>query len=301
MSAATLDTTPPVLAQPAAAKGSQNTAWRRFRHHRLALFGIGVLLVFTLMAVFAEPIARHDPNRVDIDQIKAPPSATHILGTDAAGRDVFARLVFGARISMTVGLTAVLVSGLIGTFIGLMSGYAGGWMDTLLMRFTELVMTFPAFFAVILLVSLIGPNVLNVILVIGILGWTALARLVRGQVLVLREMEYVTAARAVGVSDRRILVRHILPGVLPYIMVAATLLLATAILTEAALSFLGLGVRMPTSTWGNMLNAAQSLPVLQGQPWLWIPPGIAIALTVLAVNFVGDGLRDALDPRMTIK
>jgi len=250
------------------------------------------------MAVFAEQIAQHDPYRGDLDQLKQPPSATHLLGTDAAGRDVFARLVFGARISMLVGLTAVAISSVIGTLIGLVSGYAGGVVDNVLMRFTELVMTFPTFFAVILLVALIGPNILNVIVVIGVLGWTGLARLVRGQTLSLREREYVTAAQALGVPLWRILMRHVLPGVLPHVMVAATLLLASAILTEASLSFLGLGVQMPTSTWGNMLNAAQSLPVLTNQPWLWLPPGLCIALTVLAVNFVGDGLRDALDPRM---
>lgn len=298
---ATVTSAAPALRSPTAARSSANSAWRRFRRHKLAVFGLTILIIFSLMALFAGPVAQRDPNRVDIDQLKAPPSAAHIMGTDAAGRDVFARLVFGAQISMIVGLTAVLLSSVIGTSIGLTSGYAGGNVDNVLMRFTELVMTFPTFFAVILLVALIGPNLLNVILVIGVLGWTGLARLVRGQVLALREVDYVLAAKAVGVPDRRILALHILPGVLPYIMVAATLGLANAILTEAALSFLGLGVRMPTSTWGNMLNAAQSLPVLEGQPWLWIPPGLALGLTVMAVNFVGDGLRDALDPRMNIK
>jgi peptide/nickel transport system permease protein len=168
------------------------------------------------------------------------------------------------------------------------------------MRFTEIVMTFPTFFAVIILVALTGPSVFNVMAVIGGLGWTGIARLVRGQVLSLREMEYVTAARAIGAPNNRIIVLHVMPGVMPHVMVAATLGLASAILTEAALSFLGLGVRIPTSTWGNMLFAAQSLNVLQHQPWLWIPPGLAIGLAVLAANFVGDGLRDAVDPRMRI-
>jgi len=169
-----------------------------------------------------------------------------------------------------------------------------------LMRFTEVIMTFPVLFAVIVLVALVGPNVFNVILVIGVLGWTGLARLVRGQVLSLRETDYVVAARATGASNTRILLIHILPGVLPYVMVASTLGMASAILTEAALSFLGLGVQIPVSTWGNMLYSAQSLTVLQDMPWLWIPPGAAIAISVLAANFVGDGLRDALDPRMRI-
>jgi peptide/nickel transport system permease protein len=193
-----------------------------------------------------------------------------------------------------------VISSLIGIVIGLISGFIGGRVDTLLMRFTELVMTFPAFFAVVILVALIGPNVYNVMLVIGVLGWTGIARLVRGQALSLREMDYVSASRATGASDLRILVVHILPGVMPIVMVAATLGLASAILIEAALSFLGLGVRIPTATWGNMLYAAQSLDVLENQPWLWIPPGAAIALAVLAANFVGDGLRDAVDPRMQI-
>ncbi len=287
------------VAAPVRAR-SRNTPWARFRRHRLALLGTALLALFLLAAIFAPLVAGHDPNRGDLDQLRAPPSASHILGTDSAGRDVWARLVFGARISMTVGLVAVLIAGIIGTLIGIQAGYFGGWVDNLLMRFTEVVMTFPVLFGVIVLVALVGPNLFNVILVIGVLGWPGLARLVRGQVLSLREMDYVTAARAVGANDSRILGRHILPGVMPYLMVASTLGVASAILTEAALSFLGLGVQIPISTWGNMLYSAQSLTVLQNMPWLWIPPGAAIAITVMAVNFVGDGLRDALDPRIRI-
>ncbi len=285
---------------PAAPTRSANTAWARFRRHRLALVGLATLALFGLAAIFAGVLAGYDPNRGDLTQLRAPPNARHLLGTDSAGRDVLARLLFGARISMLVGIVSVAISALIGTFVGIYAGYAGGWADNLLMRFTEVVMTFPVLFAVIVLVALIGPNVFNVIVVIGVLGWPGLARLMRGQVLSLREMDYVTAARATGARDWRILVIHILPGVLPYVMVACTLGMASAILTEAALSFLGLGVQIPTSTWGNMLYSAQSLAVLQGMPWLWIPPGAAIALAVLAANFVGDGLRDALDPRMRI-
>src|SRR5262245_5834428 len=186
---ATAETTSaPLLTAPEEAieLGVRNTVWRRFRRHRLALFGLGVLGLFCLAAILADWVALKSPYLIDIDNIKAPPSSTHILGTDAAGRDVFARLVFGARVSMSVGLIAVGISGLIGTVLGLISGYAGGWVDNVLMRFTELVMTFPTFFAVIILVSLLGPNVFNVMLVIGVLGWTGIARLVRGQVLSLR-------------------------------------------------------------------------------------------------------------------
>jgi peptide/nickel transport system permease protein len=279
---------------------SSNSAWARFRRHRLALVGLCVLLLFGVAAIFAGNLSGYDPNRGDLTQLRAAPSAKHLLGTDSAGRDVVARLLFGARISMTVGIVSVSISAAIGTLIGLEAGYVGGWVDNLLMRFTEVIMTFAVLFSVIVLVALVGPNVFNVILVIGVLGWTGLARLVRGQVLSLRETDYVIAARATGASDWRILLIHILPGVLPYVMVASTLGMASAILTEAALSFLGLGVQIPISTWGNMLYSAQSLTVLQDMPWLWIPPGAAIALSVLAANFLGDGLRDALDPRMRI-
>ncbi|MGI9147595.1 MAG: oligopeptide ABC transporter permease [Chloroflexota bacterium] len=288
------------VALPSTARPHANTAWARLRRHRLASVGLGVLLLFGFAAVFANVLSGYDPNRGDLAQLRSAPGARHLLGTDSAGRDVMARLLFGARISMTVGIVSVSISAAIGTLIGMEAGYARGWIDNVLMRFTEVVMTFPVLFAVIVLVALVGPNLFNVILVIGVLGWPGLARLVRGQVLSVRETDYVTAARATGASHRRIVFVHILPGVLPYVMVASTLGMASAILTEAALSFLGLGVQIPVSTWGNMLYSAQSLTVLQSMPWLWIPPGAAIAITVLAANFVGDGLRDALDPRMRI-
>lgn len=277
-----------------------SSPWRRFRRHRLAIAGLVVLSLFCLAAVFAPVVAGHSPYTVDLDHIKAPPGSGHPLGTDAAGRDVWARLVFAARVSLSVGIVAVAVAGVVGTLIGLVAGYTGGAVDNALMRFTELVMTFPTFFAIIIVVSLVGPSIYNVMVVIGILAWPGLARLVRGQVLSLREVEYVVAARALGASNRRVIVRHLLPAVLPYIIVASTLGLAGAILTEAGLSFLGLGVQIPTPSWGNMMNAAQSLAVVEAAPWLWIPPGVAIAVTVIAVNFVGDGLRDAFDPRMQI-
>ena len=296
----TVDSTRDAAALAAIPVKPRRGFWRRFRRHRLALLGFAILLVFSLGAAFAPWIARHDPNFVDLDQIKQPPSASHILGTDAAGRDVFARLLFAGRVSLSVGIVAVAITSVIGTLIGLVSGYVRGWVDNLLQRFTELVMTFPFFFAVIILVSISGPSIKNIIIAMGALFWPWVARLVRGQVLSLREMEYVTAARAMGASERRIALFHVLPGVMPYVAVAATLLLALAILTEAALSFLGLGVQIPTPTWGTMMNAGQSLFVLEHQPWLWAPAGIAIGLTVLGVNFIGDGLRDALDPQIRI-
>ena len=266
----------------------------------MALFGLIVLGLLGIGAAFAPWIAWHDSNFVDLRNVRSAPSWSHILGTDAAGRDVFARVLIASRVSLSVGIVATVIATAIGTLLGLVSGYAGGWVDNLLQRFTELVMTFPTFFAVILLVSLTGPSVFNVMLVIGVLGWTHLTRLVRGQVLSLREMDYVTAARALGASDRRLLFIHIMPGTIPFVIVAATLGLAGAILTESSLSFLGLGVVIPTATWGSMMSSAQALHILKEQPWLWAPPGVAIAMSVLAINFIGDGLRDALDPRQQL-
>jgi peptide/nickel transport system permease protein len=281
---------------PAPRRGS-NTAWRRFRRDRVATVSVVLLVIVALLAI-AAPVIALNPATVDLDAIRQAPSIGHPLGTDSAGRDVWARLVHGARVSMSVGVVAVGLAMLIGTVIGLVSGYVGGAVDNALMRFTELIQTFPLFFAVVILVALVGPNILNVMLVIGFLSWPGLARLLRGQVLSMREQQFVEAANALGASRSRVVLRHVLPGVLPYLAVYGALALASAILTEAALSFLGLGVQMPVSSWGGMMNSAQSLTVLEGQPWLWIPPGLAIAITVLCANYVGDGLRDAFDPRM---
>jgi peptide/nickel transport system permease protein len=276
---------------------SNNTAWRRFTRDRIAVGALGAILLIVILAVI-EPAIYADPTEIDLDAIKKPPTLEHPLGTDSAGRDVWARLLHGARVSMSVGLVAVGIATVIGTLIGLVSGYARGGVDNVLMRFTELVQTFPLFFAVVILVALVGPNILNVMLVIGFISWPGLARLVRGQVLSLRQQQFVESAHAIGASSARVVLLHILPGVLPYLAVYATLALAQAILTEAALSFLGLGVQVPNASWGGMMNSAQALTVLESQPWLWIPPGAAIALTVLCANYAGDGLRDAFDPRM---
>ena len=274
---------------------------RRFRRHRLSLLGTAILALFGIGAIFAPWIGMNDPNFVDLDNIKSAPSLSHILGTDAAGRDVFARMLFGSRVTLGIAGFALVIAVGIGTSVGLVSGFAGGWLDNVLMRFTELVMTFPTLFALIILVSIIGGGVFTITVIIGVLSWMGIARLVRGQVLSVREMEFVMAARALGASNPRLLIIHILPEVMPYIAVAATLGLAGAILVEAALNFLGLGVQIPTPTWGNMMTAAQSLHVLKNQPWLWAPPGVAISLTVLAVNFIGDAMRDVLDPRIRME
>ena len=270
--------------------------WQRFRRHRGALIGFGVLLLFGAGALFA-PWITQDRNRIDLSVSSQPPSFDHILGTDPGGRDIFARVLYGGRASLSVGLVAASIASAIGTLIGLVSGYAGGKIDNLLMRFTELVSTLPNFFIILILVTITGPSILNIMMVIGVLGWTGKARLIRGQVLLVRELDYVTASRALGSGAWRLLLKHILPAVVPFVVVGAMLSIAGSIITEAGLSFLGLGVRPPTPTWGNMITRAQDLTVLQYLPWLWLPPGIAIFLTVMSLNFVGDGLRDAMDPR----
>ncbi len=269
----------------------------RFVHHRLAVFGAAVLLLLIFVAILAPIIAGQDPYHQDYSALKAPPSREHILGTDALGRDVWARIVYATRVSLSVGLVAVGIYTLIGTALGAIAGYYGGVIDSLIMRTTDVVMSFPMLIIIITVVALVGPSLFNIMAVIGLIAWPSICRLVRGQFLSLREQEFVTAAHCLGVPPGRIIRSHLLPNCVGAITVAATFGMAGAILTEASLSFLGLGVPPPEPSWGQMLTEAQKLSILAGMPWLWIPPGVMIALTVLCVNFVGDGLRDALDPQ----
>lgn len=281
-------------------KRSSPRAWRRFRRHRLALVGAAILAVLIFFTVAAPWITSHDPYTVNALQIRKPPSDLHIMGTDTAGRDVWARLVYATRVSLAVGIIAVSIYVTIGTVLGAISGYFGGRVDTLIMRITDIFMCFPSLIIIITVVAFVGPSIYNVMLVIGLLEWPSTCRVVRGQVLSLREKEFIEAAHALGIPRYRVIFRHLLPNVVAYLIVIATLGTAGAILTEASLSFLGLGVQPPEPSWGNMINAAQNLTTLERYPHMWIPPGAMIALTVLAINFIGDGLRDALDPRMTL-
>jgi len=271
--------------------------WERFVQYRPAVFGLVFIALLILVAIFAPWVAGKDPFYQDYTALKSPPSGEHWLGTDALGRDVWARLVYATRVSLSVGLVAVSIYTLIGTALGAISGYYGGWVDSVIMRLTDIVMTFPALIIIITVVALVGPSLYNIMVVIGLLSWPGICRLVRGQILSLREKEFVISARAKGASDRYIIFNHLLPNVFGPITVAATFGIASAILTEASLSFLGLGVPPPQPSWGQMLTDAQKLTILSQMPWLWVPPGIMVSLTVLCVNFVGDGLRDALDPR----
>lgn len=272
-------------------------AFRRFVRHRLAIVGLIILAVLVVLAVLAPWIAPYDPTKLDLRALKQPPSPAHLFGTDTVGYDVFSRFVWGARTSLIVGFGAVAVSVCIGTVMGVLSGYYGGWVDALISRVIEVLLSLPALLLVAIFVSVIGPSLQSVIIVIALLTWPQIARLVRGQYLVLRESEFITAARVIGAADRRIMFRHLLPNVLGPLSVAATFYMAMAILLEASLSFLGLGVKPPAPSWGTMVALATNANVLQNLPWVWVPPAIAIALVVLGINFVGDGLRDAVDPR----
>lgn len=271
-------------------------ALRRFLRHRLAVGGVVVMLAIILTALFAPVITNHGPIVADLRAVRRGPSGTHWLGTDLIGRDVWSRVAYGGRTSLAVGLLAVGLYVSIGTVLGALAGYLGGLVDQVIMRLTDTLMSVPSLLLVIVFVSVVGPSLTSIIVVIGLLGWPGACRLVRGQFLSLREEEYIAAARVIGAGHYRIMFKHMLPNVLGPLSVLATFGVATAILLEASLSFLGLGVRPPTPSWGGMLNEAQSPTVLSTMPWFWLPPGIAIALTVLMVNFIGDGVRDALDP-----
>ncbi|WP_129787797.1 oligopeptide ABC transporter permease [Promicromonospora panici] len=271
---------------------------RRFFKHRLAGIGLVVFVAMILVAVLAPLIAPHDPNQI-FDEFQAAPSSAHLLGTDPVGRDVLSRLVFGTRVSITVSVGAVSVYVVIGVCLGLAAGYYGKVVDAVLMRVADVFMSFPYFMVILILVAVIGPSLLNITLAIGLLGWPVISRLVRGSVLSIKNQDYVKAGVSLGYSTPKILFQHILPNALSPIIVNATFGIANAIILESGLSFLGLGVRPPAASWGNMLSDAQSITVMTSQPWLWLPPGIAIFVTVLAINFVGDGLRDALESRET--
>lgn len=274
---------------------------RRFLAHRLALIGAVILSILAIAAILAPLLAPYDPNAINLVSMSQAPSWQHLLGTDTVGRDTLSRALYGARISLSVGVLAVAMYLAIGFVLGALSGYLGGFVDSLIMRFTEIMMCFPTFVLILILVGMVGPNVANIILVIGLFGWPGVARLVRGQVLQLRELEYVTAARAIGGTSRYVLFRHILPNVIGPLTVAGSLGIAGAILSEAGLSFLGLGVVKPMPSWGSMLSEARNPATLATQPWLWLAPGILISLAVLSANFIGDGLRDAFDVKSRSK
>jgi ABC-type dipeptide/oligopeptide/nickel transport system permease subunit len=269
----------------------------KLKRDRRAWFGGGVVVALALLAIAAPLLARHDPTSVDLINSLQGPSGTHWFGTDIQGRDVWARLVYGARVSLTVGLVSQGIALLLGVMLGLVAGYYGKWIDEFVMRLADVTLAFPTLLLLIALVAALSPSLTIVFVVIGLVGWAGMARLVRGQVLVVRELEFVQAERALGANDIRILILHILPSVVAPVVIAGTLGVAGAIMAESSLSFLGLGVQPPTPSWGSMIADGRDLYQLRRAPWTSLFPGLAIGAAVLGFNLLGDALRDALDPR----
>ena len=283
----------PEAARPSALR----VVWRRFRRHRMAMAGACVLIVLVLASVFAPVLSHQSPTLPNLLNVDLPPSPQHLLGTDDLGRDIFTRLLYGGRVSLLIGFFTMLVASTIGTLYGLVSGYFGGWIDILMMRFVELLLSFPAIFLLLILIAYIGGHAPLVLMVLylGLFGWMGLARIIRSEVLRVRTADYVAAARSTGVPDARILLRHILPNVMAPVWVSATFAAAGAMLSEAALDFLGFGLPPSVPSWGNMLADASN--TILTQPLAAVIPGAVITIAVVALNFIGDALRDALDPR----
>lgn len=273
------------------------SASARLRRDPRAVFGVAVVIGLVGLALLAPIVSRYDPLAIDLANRLMGPSWAHWFGTDVQGRDVWARLIYGARISLAVGLLSQGIALSLGVTLGLLAGYYGRWVDELVMRLADVTLAFPTLLLLIAMVAALQPSLTVVLLTVGLVGWAGMARLVRGQVLVVRQLEYVQGVRALGAGDARILVRHVLPNVIAPVVIAATLGVAGAIMAEAALSFLGLGVQPPTPSWGSMIAEGRDLTQLRNAPWTSLFPGLAIGASVLGFNLLGDALRDAIDPR----
>ncbi len=273
----------------------------RFAHHKAALISMFILGLIILLCIFLPFIMNLDPYSTDSLSVYAAPSAEHILGTDEIGRDLFARLVYGGRTSLMVGVVSMLISVFIGVPLGILAGYYRGWIEALVLRLADVFMSFPSIVLSMVMVSIMGPSLTSVTIVIGITGWPQFARIIYSKVIITREMEYVQSAKATGIKDGRIMTQYILPNALSPVLINMTFRTAQAILMEASLSFLGLGVKPPTASWGNILQYAQNISSLMMRPWMWMPAGILMLITVVTVNFIGDGIRDALDPKLKIQ
>lgn len=275
-------------------KGNMQRITKRFMKHKLAVVSLIFLLIMIILAIFAPVIAPYNPSKVS-GGFSKPPSADHLLGTDQIGRDMLSRLLYAMRISLFVGAAVTVISTAIGVILGLLSGFIGGVVDSIIMRFTDMVMSFPYILLVLVAAAVFGPGLWSIVLILGFVNWPGVARLVRGNVLSIREMNYIKADIAAGMPKRYILFSEILPNTIAPVFVYATQVFAMSILDEAALSFLGMGVQPPTASLGNILNGAQSITILTSKFWLWVPAGLLIVLLVISINFVGDALRDALD------
>ncbi len=272
----------------------------RFCQHRAALISVFILGII-ILTVWILPLVMHlDPYTTDSSAVFAKPGKGHLLGTDEIGRDLFSRLIYGGRTSLIVGVISMLVSVLIGVPLGILAGYYRGWIETVILRMADVFMSFPSIVLSMVLVAIVGPSITSVTIVIGITGWPQFARIIYSKVIITREMEYVQSAKATGIKDRRIMTQYILPNALSPVLINMTFRTAQAILMEASLSFLGLGVKPPAASWGNILQYAQTISSLMMRPWMWIPAGILMLVTVVTVNFIGDGIRDALDPKLKI-
>lgn len=271
--------------------------WNKLKRNKLAVFGAVVLILLILLSVVAPIISPYGRDTVDLLNIESVPTAKHILGTDEIGRDIFTRLIYGGQVSLSIGVFATLIQLVIGIALGAIAGYFGGITDKVIMRFVDIVMCFPFLVIAITIASILGPSIWNVMFVIGILGWPKIARIVRAEILSLKEREFIEAAKALGLDSKDIILKHVIHNIYAPIIVYGTLGIAQGILSEASLSFLGLGVKQPQPSWGNMLSSAQNMRILQSEWWLWIPPGLMVFLTIISINFLGDGLRDALDPK----
>ncbi|OUQ23686.1 peptide ABC transporter permease [Flavonifractor sp. An135] len=276
-----------------------NLSWRKFCRNRLAVFSLIVLVLIAVISFLAPLITPYSYSEIDLTLARQPPSPEHILGTDEYGRDMLTRLIYGGRVSMTVALAAMLLQLVIGVVLGCLAGYFGSWVDAFIMRLTDVFMCFPFYIMAVCLAAIVEPGLKNLVLIIGFLSWTGICRIVRAEILSLKENDYILAARSLGIRPGAIIRRHILPNILSPILVAATLSIAGGIMSEASMSFLNLGVRTPESSWGNMLSAAQSMQALVSEWWRWVPPGLMIVIVVLSINYVGEGLRNALDPRIS--
>lgn len=277
-------------------KEQKKTFWRYFKRRRMAVGSLVIIVIIFLIAGFASFLSPYDPGKTNVAFKLKSPSFQHYLGTDNLGRDVFSRMLYGSRVSLSVGFVAVAISVGIGILVGAMAGYYSGWVDSLLMRFVDVMLCFPSFFLMLTVVALLGPSLFKVMVVIGITSWMGTARFVRAEFLSLRERDFTQAAKALGVKDCRIIYRHILPNAMAPVFVTATLGVASAILVESGLSFLGFGAQPPAPSWGNILTEGRAY--IFDAWWLTVFPGFAILVTVLSFNLVGEGLRDAIDPRL---
>jgi len=270
--------------------------WNRYKKNKLALTGSAIVVFFFLLSIFAPWISPYDPGAINLQTVLSPPSTAHPLGTDQLGRDVLSRMIWGSQISLKVGFVSTGIAIFIGMILGAVAGYYGRWVDTLIMRSVDIMLCFPTFFLILAVIAFLEPSIWNIMIIIGLTGWMGITRLVRADFISLKERDFVQAARAIGASDFRIIFSHLLPNAMASLLVAATFGIAGAILTESALSFLGIGVQPPTPSWGNILTDGKDNIDIAW--WLSLYPGMAILLTVLGYNLLGEGIRDVLDPRL---